>query len=154
MSAAPAGTLPRWLEVWTVGWVKNSNKKSLPIMHSFYCYLSSVARWKWIILFLAFWYINLHTTIFCFFTKAILSADWEYLASVAKISDPVGCTESCPSNLGFQQYINILLLVHSTFVSENNCCAVCFSAPSVRKKLCLFSLMVRTAGEKVAHICI
>lgn len=126
MSAAPAGTLPRWLELRTGGWVKNSNKKSLPTVHSFYCCLSSVARWKWIILFLAFWCINLHTTIFCFFTKAILSADWGYLAAVAKISDPVGCTESRLSNFSFQQYINILLLVHSVFVPESNRWSVSF----------------------------
>lgn len=129
MSAAPAGMLPRWLELWTGGWVKNSNKKSSPIVYSFYCCLSSVARWKWIILFLAFWCINLHTTIFCFFTKAILSADWGYLAAVAKISDPAGCTESCLSNFSFQQYINILLLVHFAFVPESNCCSVSFPPP-------------------------
>lgn len=124
MSVTPAGTLPRWQELWTEGWVKNSYKKSLPIVHSFYSCLSSGARWKWIILFLAFWCITFHTTIFCFFTKAILSADWGYLAAVAKISDPVGCTESRISNFSFQQYVSILLLVHSVFVPESNCCSL------------------------------
>lgn len=129
MSVAPAGLLPRWLELWAGGWVKNSNTKSLPIVHSFYCCSSSIARWKWIILFLAFWCINLHTTIFCFFTKAILSADWGYLAAVAKISDPVACTESHLSNFSFQQYINILLLIHSVLVPESNRCSVSFPLP-------------------------
>lgn len=152
MSAAPAGMLPRWLEVWTGGWVKNSNKKSLPVVHSFYCCLSSVARWKWIILFLAFWCINLHATIFCFFTKAILSADWGYLAAVTKISDPVGCTESRLSNFGFQQYINILLLVLLHLLQR----ATAALYPSLHlphgawKNPFLFSLMVSPAGEKDA----
>lgn len=139
MSAAPAGMLSRWLELWTGGWVKNSSKKNLPIVHNFYCCLSSAARLKWIILFLGFWYINLHTTILGFFTKAILSADWGYLEAAAKISGPIGCTESRLYNSGFQQYI-ILLLVHSVFVSESKCCSVSFPPPYtqiVEETMCL-----------------
>lgn len=112
--------------------LKTATKKSLPIVHSFYCCLSSVARWKWIILFLAFWCINFHTTIFCFFTKAILSADWGYLAAVVKISDPVGCTESRIPNFSFQQNISILLLVHSVFVPQSNCCSISFPLPDIQ----------------------
>lgn len=61
-----------------------------------------------------------------------MSADWGYLAAVAKISDPVGCTESRISNSSFQQYISILLLVHSVFVPETNCYSVSFPLPDTQ----------------------
>lgn len=61
-----------------------------------------------------------------------MSANWGYLPAVAKVSDPPGCAESRLSNLGFQQYVNILLLDRSAFVPESNRCSVSFPPPSPR----------------------